>query len=395
MAIKYYRIPEHTDDWYNFRTTGIYDHKKYGTFEGGIGGSEVSVVFNAVTDEVFNPYMSGARLFHQKVGTVQSVKQDREVMFHGREQEEYLSKLWQYWDGDVESMMENYKSGNVVRRCERVNGYAVNDKYPWLFASLDRRIVAKGGYKMDEERTPLTKSCPLELKTLSYHAAKLWKNRIPEYYFFQVYMYMIVFEVDYAEIAVFKDGNQFDVIPVYKDIRLADQIIEITKHFWYEMVLPARKYARELDTAVVNRDEDAAQRAKYALDKLEPEPDNTEDYSDLIEERFKGGVDQVKGSHRAHDLAKEDECLRAYSKVIKKRRQMIQNIIKKEMDDNDSQELTFNDGEGNKSGYVTYRARKGAEKRTFSINIRKKPDDNMIKVNFDEFRIKEYKVEEE
>ena len=79
-----HNIVTHSEEWYKFR------------LENGIGGSESGIVLG------ISPYKSRIRLFHEKIGTVQTETIDSEPMIHGRNLEDYIAHCWQFWDGTKE-----------------------------------------------------------------------------------------------------------------------------------------------------------------------------------------------------------------------------------------------------------------------------------------------------
>ena len=113
-------IKTHSPEWYKFR------------LENGIGGSETGVVMG------ISPYKSRIRMFHEKIGTIQSEVGDTEPMLHGRNLEDYIADCWQYWDGTKEGWLKNITEGNKIRKARRINGYLTNSKYPFMYARLDR-----------------------------------------------------------------------------------------------------------------------------------------------------------------------------------------------------------------------------------------------------------------
>jgi predicted phage-related endonuclease len=115
------RIPPHTKEWHNFRRNGI-------------GGSEVGDICGLVKRE----YNRTIYHFHNKVGDVLTEIPDNPKMFFGRYFEDSIANLWRFYDGSEQGFIENYKNNRVIRECRKVNGFVVNPKYPWLFASIDR-----------------------------------------------------------------------------------------------------------------------------------------------------------------------------------------------------------------------------------------------------------------
>lgn len=109
------------DDWLSYRYSGI-------------GASEVGTIMG------LDDYKSSIELYYEKIGQGSRYTLENLAMFLGKEQEDFIASIWQHWDGTVEGMIANYRAGKIVRRCQRVNAYVRNPKYPWLFVSLDRKI---------------------------------------------------------------------------------------------------------------------------------------------------------------------------------------------------------------------------------------------------------------
>ena len=101
--LKLFKIPQHTDAWYEFRQRGI-------------GGSEVGTVLG------INKYDTALRLFHQKVGTIEIKREDNERMFWGRTNEDKIAEVWSYYDGTQDGYVENYTNNKMVRKCRSVKG---------------------------------------------------------------------------------------------------------------------------------------------------------------------------------------------------------------------------------------------------------------------------------
>ena len=93
----------------------------------GIGASEVGIILG------LDDYTSSLELYHYKIGSVQKFDTEGMAQFMGREHEDMIAKLWQYWDGSEEGMIRNFRADKIIRKCQRVNAYMHNPEYPWLF----------------------------------------------------------------------------------------------------------------------------------------------------------------------------------------------------------------------------------------------------------------------
>jgi hypothetical protein len=66
------------------------------------------------------------QLYHEKVGTMESESFMSAPAFHGIHQEEYVARLWAYYDGTEEGYMSNFEAGNVIRNASELVGFVQN-----------------------------------------------------------------------------------------------------------------------------------------------------------------------------------------------------------------------------------------------------------------------------
>ena len=132
------------EDWLRFRKRGI-------------GASEVGAIMG------LSQYKSNVELFYEKIGqglgyTVENIR-----MYFGKEYENPIARMWEFWGGNEASLIENTRLNRKVRRMQRVKAYIQNPKYPHLFVSLDRRI----NKHIDPETGKERGNGALEIKPLS------------------------------------------------------------------------------------------------------------------------------------------------------------------------------------------------------------------------------------
>jgi putative phage-type endonuclease len=340
------RIEPYSAAWFDFRKNGI-------------GGSEIGTILG------LNRYDTAVRLFHEKIGTIQPRMEDNSKMFWGRKLENEIAEIWKFYDGTDNNYIENFKNNRVVRDCRSINGYVVNPKYPWLFASLDRVINIKGGINLITGE-PLTTEGVLEVKTLSYWSAQMWQDNIPISYLAQVHQYMIIIESDYAEIAILQDGNDFRVEKIQRDEALCDRIIEISKMFWENRVLPAKQAFEKRGVAQMIANIQEVEKWDAVIQRHEPDPDNSEAYKETID----GTIDQF-------DLCRRDAFLRKLKNRVDAERTGIQNLILRDMNRYGVEVIDFG-----KSGSIQWSERKGAKNRTFTVRIKESPAEEKVEAEF-------------
>lgn len=362
----FYNIPAHSDAWYRFRSTGLTksDVQELGCqpYEGGIGGSEIGTYLGK-NEKYDSPIWS----FHQKTGQLPIEHVDNKYMFWGRKQEDTVAEIWSYHDGTEEGYIRNYTSGNVIRKCRNVNGYIVNPDYPWLFASVDRLINKKGSVNLITGEI-LDKEGILECKNMSTFSYKSWEDGVPDSFICQIHQYMLILELDYAEIAILVGGNQFEVIPIARNENIIQDIIEISKYWWYNKILPARKAYQNKIVAEINGDMKEVEKYEAIIQSLEPEPDSSDAYKDYMNEKHEKEQDKMEGDMDHYELAKQDMMLLKLGSKLDSKRKLIQNQVRKILVDNKVGRIDFED-----MGYVGIN-----EKKTWANKIEEEPGEEVV-----------------
>lgn len=311
----------------------------------GVGASDVGTILG------MNPYKSSIELFYERLQPTPALSVENIAMFMGHEQEDFVANLWQYWGGTTESLINNYRNGIIVRRCQRVNGYVQNPDYPWLFVSLDRKIN-KGNN--GEEGA-------LEIKTIAGYEADKWEAGIPTPHIVQVMTQMLVCEFGFGEIAALRDGRNFDVYPFTYNENIAKQIIERTKAFW-DKVQRGRVLLTQQYEAERNFNQRKANELQAELESLEPEPDGTEAYEKFLKSKFKKSMAEVgliKGTDADFKRAVELVNIKAQIKSYEDKAREQSNHLKRRI--GDGLKLDFG-----KAGYISWQG----DPRTFLIRIK-------------------------
>lgn len=347
----------HSPEWYEFRLSGI-------------GGSEVGTIMG------INKYSTWMRTFHEKLGLVDQRTEDNNLMFWGREHEDKIAEIWQYWDDTPDGYIVNKKNGRIIRKCRNVNGYIRNPKFPWLFASVDRLMNKDGGVNFITGEI-LPDSCPLECKTLSYWASTVWESKIPQYFYSQVQTYMIILEVDYAEIGILKDGNKFYVEYVQRDPGLCEKIIYDTKNFWYDRVVPGKEAKKKRDYADIQGDIQMWEEYEGIIQHLEPPPDDTEAYKLYMSKKFLYERESIQGTFGLYEAGKRDEVLKKISQEIDRQRRLIGNQMIEYLVRNHCDLIDFG-----KDGTARWYTKRNIEGRVLNINMSEKPSDDIIYSEF-------------
>jgi putative phage-type endonuclease len=319
------------DDWLAYRKRGI-------------GASEVGTILG------LNPYKCSAQLFYEKLDILPNYTVENMAMFLGKEQEDFIANLWQYWnpaDPAEETMMKNYREKNVIRRCQRVNAYVHNPEFPWLFVSLDRKI---NKHSLNGVSGGIVTEGALELKTIAGYEANKWEAGVPPAYVIQVQTQLLVCGFPYGELAVFEDGRKFDVIPFEEKKELQETILTRTREFW-DRVEAGRILMTKRFEAERNYNYAAVNDIEAQFSTIEPPPDGSEAFAKYLKERYKiAEPGEIMGSDEHMAVAVKHKEIADQIKQLEEQKRLQENILKNSLRDG-ADKITFG-----ANGYVSWRA---------------------------------------
>lgn len=301
-----YRIPVHSEDWYAFRKTGF-------------GASEISLVCGKANYGKVLP-----KLLEEKAGISEDNKKMNEAMFSGLLAEPIIAERWKYYDGTPLGYLDNYQNKNVMRNCREVEMYLVNDKYPWLFASIDRSILKDQG---DLIGGRLTSEHPLELKQLSFFAAQKWENKVPPGYVYQIHQQMIVCDVEYCELAVLMDGYKFEVYPFSLDLEIAEEICTESYKQW-QVVEKMKELYEAIEHYKGKNRWDRVNKLQADLDSLMPLPDSNEGWKEFLDSRYMQEKIEFEGKTTDYRMVRQRQKLMVAQKAIEEKVTLIDNRMR-------------------------------------------------------------------
>lgn len=128
---------------------------------------------------------------------------------------------WQEWGHRLEDAIATWVGDTQGHVVQDSPGLLQSTEYPWLGATPDR-INANGE--------------PIELKTSSTYMKEAWADGVPLNYQVQVLVQMIVLGAKRGYLAVLHGGNQPEFYVIEWNQAAVDQIISITKDFWFNNV---------------------------------------------------------------------------------------------------------------------------------------------------------------
>lgn len=291
-----------------------------------IGGSEIASIMG------LNQYQSSIELFYEKVGLKPVHDIDNAAMFWGRELEAEICDKWQYWSGNPEEMIENYKTGNIIRKCRRLKAYVQNVSFPWVFVSLDRLMNKRNnGIEIVNEGV-------LEAKTISGWTSQQWESGFPPSMICQLQTQILVCELVYGELAILKDGRWFEVLPFDKHEGIHGRLLKESLQFFMDVKYGCSHFLLSEATT----DESVQQWHVSKIDSVAPEPDGSASYQSYLSERYKQTDREVEGGEEHAKLAMDYKYFKARAEEAEAGWTKASNKLKAFM--KDAHKLTFPGG---------------------------------------------------
>lgn len=314
------------------------DHAKWLEFRTrGVGASDVSTILG------YNEYQCNLELFYEKIG-MPTYGFESLAALVGLESEDMIAMFWSYWQGTERSIVENKKKGNIIRQFEDIKAYAVNSDMPYLFASMDRKILKYGTFNTDGA---------LELKNTQRTLIDRYEDKIVPAHLIQNLVQIFTANYEFGEIAYFLDNKSFHVVQLH-DIRDYGGLIEQMKSevtlFW-ECVVKGRK----LYTERIDAEHRMLQRRVMEIDneiaKCEPPVQNTPVYLQYLSEKFKNrklGINTIKGDTELYKTAKTHKEIKMQIEELKSKLIVEEITLKNALGANSKMEF------GKGMGYVSW-----------------------------------------
>lgn len=312
--------------------------------QGMVGGSDIATILHE------NPYKSAIELFYQAIGFTPVFDMLNEKMVWGTELEDPIAEMYKYYDSQTSDWVENYKLGLKVNRVRRVNALVTNDRYPAMFANIDREVPASkmiieiknmNGFVLDSYKEAPTHEmfllCPIG---------------VPTGYYCQLQQYMMVLAKEKGRFVFLRDGGQMIIHDIEPDEYLWAKMNEASIDFQARVEKGKEVMAKYPDE----------QTRLQLLSGIEPELTDQETYAKFrnqqLLQRKVEDEEKTYGGNDAHFYAglqymKEGEIM----KESKTRQTLQGNFLKKEF-----LKLgvhTFNMGEQGKISY----------KKRLSVNV--------------------------
>ena len=358
--IKRHLVEYGAQEWHEFRNRGV-------------GGSEIHHVITPRANE----FSCAAKLFYEKLGEITPFREDNEAMYHGRNLEAYVKECWTRYNHD-------YPEGYIfnqdkLRAFRNVNGFVTNSDYPYLFYSPDGLITKDSTNHFTKQ--PIGSNGILEVKTPAKQYIKKFENEIDPSWIYQIHQGMMIMETDYSELVLFIDRRNLVVIPIQRNEKIVQRIVECSTAFW-EDVLVARKAIVARDQAFEAHDEIEYYNQQAIIDMLEPDPDESDTYKEFLSERHKKEDEVAMGGQSEFQLAYKASTITALKKALEQREKLCKNTLAKFCVDNSVDKIDLGD-----QGNIQYDMRGRATSKSIYIYLKEKQDKEVIEEMVNELEI--------
>lgn len=317
-----------------------------------IGASEVGAIVYG------NPYTSNLELFYEKIGAgkerVENIR-----MFLGKETEDTSRKLYEYYDGTEQSIVDNYRTGNKKRAIINLNSTAFNDNYPHLSATPDAEIQDFGVYAGKGKGSGEIKN------TTSWYIGS-FESGLPTDNVLQLCTQVIIGEYNYGDLFYFIDNSKFQLHHIEKSEmgNIEETIMLHTVPFW-ENVLKARPLYNQLYEAQRQMNQRRIAELQKEIAALEPPAQNTTGYLNFLSQKYKdkmAGMGMMDGTDAMLSIARKHKELGKKIDELEAERRMFEVELKNIIGD----KHTLNFGQ---HGKVTWAADRTG-KRTFLNKVK-------------------------
>jgi putative phage-type endonuclease len=296
--------------------------------KGMIGGSDAGVLLG------LSKYKSPINLFYQAVGLSNLPNLMNPAMMMGKLLEKQIADIWQFYDDTPEGWVQNMQDKNKIRKYRQFKQIIENPKYPALFSNIDGIITSHPVYKK--------KKGILEIKTISGYSADSWESGIPPSYYAQVQTYMLVCEMDYAEIFALKDGREVSCLTIEADHEIQESILHEANAF-QARVHEARSIIQEYTAHTVGYE---TEDLYGVVAHLEPPADDSDAFNKFVSERHKAREEEVvmQGNDALQAIAEDYVATSAVLKEIETKKQLYQNQLKQVMEQNGASVMMLPEG---------------------------------------------------
>jgi predicted phage-related endonuclease len=281
------------------------------TLKGMVGGSDAGTLLG------WNKWKSPISMYYQALGLSPLPNIMNIEMAMGKMQEDNIADSWQYWDGE-EAFIKNIVTKTKVRKYKKIKAIIENPKYPNLFANIDGLIT--------QHPVRGKKKGILEIKKINGMTVDTYIGGIPPQYIAQVQHYMLVCDLEWAELCMRVDGRQLLVETIDADFEIQSTILNEANKF-------QERVSMAVDALKSSGTDDKDEMYGIAA-QFEPDADASDDFNYFISEKHKLRDTEVtiQGSADHQQMAEEYKRIAESIKEAELQKQLYQNKLKQVME---------------------------------------------------------------
>ena len=312
MAVRFLDIIPNTQEWLNYRIAS------------GVGASEIGTIMG------LNEYECALQLFHRKIGLLKQKEQNIRMAL-GSMSEGLISDLYEYYDENETVFLKNINEKKKVRNLEVVSQVAVNDDFPNIFVSLDRRYKnSKGEYIL------------VEMKNKMGMAYSKYENNLSPHEIAQLATQCLICQAS-GTIVYLIDNVRMEAFDMdYSTaLKMKGAILKAVKDFW-SRVEQARMLQNKIYNARQNYNNALVEKLEQEMYLLEPVEDSRAylDYMTELSKTRKSSVG-MKGTDELLKKAKDLKSLERKRKAIIEKETKLKAELVGEMRKNNRHEIDF------------------------------------------------------
>lgn len=319
--IKEFKIPLYSYEWYQFRNSH------------GLGASEIG------TSLGLNEKMCALKLHHLKLGLIGY--DEKNLRMHiGSMSEDLIGDIFNYWEKDKETTRRNLDLKRKVRQVEPLNSYIVNEKYPDIFASLDRHFWREDlGW------------CAVELKNKTSLSYKEYENKTNPCELLQLATQLLLSEYKMGYLVYLIDNADIEVISLNYEqaLKMKRTILNASIRFCGN-IKKSRIVLNQIEEAKSNFNMKEVERLEQLLYTLEPPAKENVAYLEYMTEiaKLKMNTIPIVANEEMFETAKALSKVRAKIKKLEEQEVSLKSKILTFLRVNDKLKLDFG-----KLGYIS------------------------------------------
>lgn len=302
---KFYYDPKDRDKWMQLRTE--VSGKKSDNFY-RVGASDVAACAG------YSKYKSPLNCFFEAIGMIDNRIESLRMSL-GLVSEATNKLCYENFDQDEQIFAVRLKNKQKFNSVKNANFIAVNEDFPYIFASLDFVRPANNPALVDSpmfttgEVIPF--AYPIDSKNISYQNFAANGKKAPKNYTYQMLMQMASMGVDYSELSMKIEDSDYRIEPVVWDGWMVDVLMRKVEDFC-QRVVAAKPLAKLWLQAKSEFKFDEMAIYEDLIGNLQPDVIGLDSEIEALEGLYLNPIDE--------SIVPDDTCIHHYNRYVKARR---------------------------------------------------------------------------